>query len=357
MEVLPEGSALWFDAARTAGLVAGDLGKHDDLAALTDRLASVFKEEALCASAMTAASMIVVTLLFASQHERAAALFARIEPFAARFEHDPSVSGLVCRARGMREIFAGRPGAGCALLEQAILHHERAGNLRRAISDRNNVATQKRQLGQYPESVTTLRAALASAERMGLDFMIAVLLHNLGAALGHQGLCREAREVEERAVALFAAQQNRRLEGGARTYLAAILLSAGDLESAETEARRAVALLEVARSVLVMARATLADVLLARGKVASALAEAESAVALLAEVGEVEEGATLARVVLAECLFATGQEELGRAVVAEARAKISAVAEQLAEPATRASFLTAVSENARAFALGSRRSG
>ncbi|XXT21318.1 hypothetical protein WME94_07125 [Sorangium sp. So ce429] len=82
----------------------------------------------------------------------------------------------VFHERGYRERYAGRYGVGRALFERAIVHHERAGNLRAACFVRIDLSFQEYLLGAYAEA---LRAALADADadadadRMGLDLALA----------------------------------------------------------------------------------------------------------------------------------------------------------------------------------------
>ncbi|XXY46197.1 hypothetical protein WME91_39975 [Sorangium sp. So ce269] len=76
----------------------------------------------------------------------------------------------VFHERGYRELYAGRYGVGRALFERAIAHHERAGNLWAACFVRIDLSFQEYLLGAYAEA---LRAALADADRMGLDLALA----------------------------------------------------------------------------------------------------------------------------------------------------------------------------------------
>jgi hypothetical protein len=98
--------------------------------------------------------------------------------------------------------------------------------------------------------------------------------------------------------------------------------------------------------------ATLAVIRLAQGRPADALALAEDAMARSAAMAGcgLFRGAAV-RLVHAEALHATGAHDAARHAIADARAHLVAIADKIAEPGYRASFLEAVPENARTLAL------
>ncbi len=104
------------------------------------------------------------------------------------------------------------------------------------------------------------------------------------------------------------AQDDVRITGSCRAYLAGISLRGGDLDGAEAEARRAVDLLAGTKPLAPGARATLAAVLLARGRPAEAWQEARRAHGDLEAQGQIEEGEAAVRLVYAEALAATGDQ-------------------------------------------------
>ncbi|MDC0681565.1 hypothetical protein [Sorangium atrum] len=196
-----------------------------------------------------------------------------------------------------------------------------------------------------------LRGAVADAERMGLERAVITGRHNLGFALGRLGAIEEGLAVESEAVTAAMKGDWRSIEGVSRAYLAWLLRSAGELERAEEEARRAVALLEAAKPFQVVARATWAEVMLARGRPSEALAEAREAMALLASLGKVEEGEELARLVYARALEAIGDHSAARAAIADARDHLLATAARIDDLRRRDGFLQNVSENAQTLEL------
>jgi hypothetical protein len=91
---------------------------------------------------------------------------------------------------------------------------------------------------------------------------------------------------------------------------------------------------------------------LAQGRAGEALAAAQDAVARCTTMGGcgMFRGAFV-RLVHAEALHATGAHDAARRAIAEARARLFAIAGRIADPGYRTSFLDTVPENARTLAL------
>ncbi|WP_437629466.1 protein kinase domain-containing protein [Sorangium sp. So ce854] len=346
MESLPRGSARWYVAVGDVGQTAGRLGHHDQLVALADELAGAWSEDDATGPAVMATTRVAVRLFFAGSYDRAEALGARIEAVAGRFSGDPAVSGPVFRVLGVRAQFAGQLDRCRALTEASLRCFEQTGDARNACVARGNLAEAEIRLGAYAEAVALLRGAVADAERMGLERALITGRHNLGFALGRLGALEEGRAIEAEAIAAAMRGGWRSIEGVSRAYLAWLLRSAGELDAAEVEARRAVALLAAARPFQVVARTTLAEVLLARGQPPEALAEAREAMALLASLGRVVEGEELARLVYARALEASGDRPAARAAIADACDHLLATAARIDDPRRRDGFLQDVPENA-----------
>jgi len=135
-----------------------------------------------------------------------------------------------------------------------------------------------------------------------------------------------------------------------RWALAEALRRMGDLAAAE---REIAGVLELAMPLEVPGvLATLAGLRLAQGRAAEALAAAEDAMARYAAMGACGLfRAAFVRLAHAEALHATGAHDAARAAIAQARARVLAVAGRIADPDYRASFLAHVPENARTLAL------
>src|SRR5262249_39632636 len=140
------------------------------------------------------------------------------------------------------------------------------------------------ELGAYVQAENTIRRAMAAAERVGQHGTYEAARQNLGHALARLGRLDEAQALVEQAAAGFAAQQDRRMEGGCRIYLALVHVLAGRLDAAEREADAAVDVLATIAPLRGYALGMLARARLARGRAADALAAAESGMALLGEL-------------------------------------------------------------------------
>jgi hypothetical protein len=145
------------------------------------------------------------------------------------------------------------------------------------------------------------------------------------------------------------AHKNPLEESRGRWTLGEVLRRAGDLEAADRELAAALAMTVPLEQPALLA--TLAQLRLAQGRAAEAAATAGDAVARAEALGGygLFRGGSL-RLTRAEALHATGDREAARAAIAEARARLLAVADTIADPAYRASFLE-VPENARTLAL------
>jgi hypothetical protein len=139
-------------------------------------------------------------------------------------------------------------------------------------------------------------------------------------------------------------------EGRGRWVLAEVLRRDGDLDGADREAGVALAMVVPLDRPGVLA--TLSALRLAQGRAEEALAAAEDAMARCQAMGGcgVFRGAFV-RLAHAEALHATGARDAAARAIADARARLLAIAGKIADPDHRASFLERVPENARTLAL------
>jgi tetratricopeptide (TPR) repeat protein len=136
-----------------------------------------------------------------------------------------------------------------------------------------------------------------------------------------------------------------------RWVLAEVLRRQGDLDEAERELAAALAMAAPLDRPGILG--TLAAVRLAQGRVIEAREAAEEAVARCTAMGGgcgMFRGPAI-RLARAELLHATGELDAARAAIAEARARLLAVADKIIDPDRRAGFLEGVPENARTLAL------
>jgi hypothetical protein len=186
---------------------------------------------------------------------------------------------------------------------------------------------------------------------MGLDDVAIAAMQNLGHTLAYLRRLDEARLYEQRAVDAFQRLGDPRMEGVARTYLAKVSLFAAMPAQAERDARLAAELLRVAPPLRAAALAVVARSMLEQDRAEGALPVAREAHAILEELGEIEEGEAMVRVVYAEALRATGARREFEQVARTARDRLLDRAAKISDAAWRERFLTAVPDNARTLVL------
>jgi len=139
-------------------------------------------------------------------------------------------------------------------------------------------------------------------------------------------------------------------EGRGRWVLAEVLRRMGNFEAAERELQPALEMAVPFEHPGVLG--TLTALRLAQGRAVEALAAAEDAVARCTTMGGcgMFRGAFV-RLAHAEALHATGAHDAARHAIAEARARLFAIADRIADPTYKQSFLENVPENSKTLAL------
>ncbi|MEO8704370.1 MAG: protein kinase [Kofleriaceae bacterium] len=350
LALLSPGTARWYAAAGEAAEASGKLDDVQRLAAIATQLAATPETHASTLAARITATAHAAFQLFSHGHyELAQVLLDRVD-LAGQSLVDPGVLARVYQARSARAMFAGDAGAYLESEQAAAVEFERAGDLRYAMMQRGHVAYACLEIGAYAEAERLLREVIVAATPLGLWNVVATAKHNLGRALQRRGSLDEALAVETEAFEMFHDHGDRRLAGATRIYLSYILLDRGDVDRAETELRLAY---ETAQApVRPQILASLARVLLVRGRLVEAVAAARDAAAALAQIGGVEEGEALVRLMLAEALVATGDRAAGLAAARAAYARLLERAARISDPDWRRSFLERVPENARTVELG-----
>jgi tetratricopeptide (TPR) repeat protein len=344
MALLPPGSASWFDAAAETAEAIGRSGDTAALVAIGEAILAAPED----VRSVPATAHSAFQLFYSGHLELAQALLDRVERVAATAT-DPMILARVYQARSSRASFIGDVGAYLENEQHAAEQFDRAGDLRNACMQRGHVGYACLEIGAYAEAEQWLRGALAAGEQMGLSSVVATAKHNLGRALWHQRRYDEGLAVELEALDAFAAQGDRRLECAARLYAAYIWADLGDLPRAEAELRAAQA--GVNRLMTPQLLSNLARVVLAAGRADEALVLARDAHRGLDELGAIEEGESLVRLMVAEALAATGDRAAAREAAAAARDRLLARAARITDPAWRDSFLYRIAENARTLDL------
>ena len=146
------------------------------------------------------------------------------------------------------------------------------------------------------------------------------------------------------------ARNNQTEQARGRWALAEALRRMGDLAAAEREVEAALALALPLEAPGILA--TLARLRLAQGRAAEARVAAEDAMARYTAMGACGMfRAAFVRLAHAEALHATGAHDAARVAIAQARARVLAVAGKISDPGYRASFLAQIPENARTLTL------
>jgi serine/threonine protein kinase/tetratricopeptide (TPR) repeat protein len=246
----------------------------------------------------------------------------------------------------------GQQARALAGFEAALTACEPLGDARTSIEMLTNLGGALCDLGVLVEAEQRLATALTTAERMGLHFVVSLILLNLSLARAHLGRLDDARAAAERSAAIARDQHDRRVGGCAEIYLSGIALLDKRPLDAETRARAALDTLANVPPLLPAARAALARALLAQGRRDEALTSAGAAHALLESAGWVEDGEALIRVVYAECLIAAGSKSHAAQVLHKAVQRLDDRAAAIEKPEWRAAFLS-LPEHARTLELAS----
>ena len=353
-ELLPRGHAAWFRAVRETIGANGRLG-HFDLVLMWAEEAIAASGEADTASARVAAlAPAAGQMIYSGNAAGAARVVAEMDRIAeAAAGLEPMAAARLHQVRALQADHGGDAEAALAEHHAALAGFERAGDRRNACLTLSNIGYTQATLGAYAEAEDALRRSHATAEAMGLGTIAPLALHNLGGVLHWLGRTEEARAVEEQAVCAFERAKDPRLEGASRVYLSRILLTAGDANAAEAEARRVAEAPASPPPLRAGALAALAAALVEQKRVAEALTAAVEANRVLASLGSVEDFETLIGVVHAEAHEAAGDLDAARAAIADARRRVLLRAARFGE-AARARFLEGVPDNARCLKLAER---
>ena len=253
---------------------------------------------------------------------------------------------------GSRALGAGDVAAYIAGMNAAQAEFARAGELRAACQTSVNAAYGRMSVGDWAAAERALADGLATAERMGLDYVAASARHNLGMALAHLGRFDEAIAAESEALRALLAQQSSQIEAPARAYLAEIRRLAGSAHAATEEAERAVTAARTRTlDSLPLCLGVLSRALLADGRAEDALAAAEEAIAALDVTRRGDEAEAMVHVALVEAARATGRHERALEVLRAARQRLEDRAARMTNRDVRSSFLAHVPDNARLLEL------
>jgi tetratricopeptide (TPR) repeat protein len=342
----------WYRAAEELAECSLPQGNVEALLTLASVLHAPPGPGEVASAFVTAASTLAMQLFLAGRLDEGGRVLTAVES-AARRVTAQLAHARVHFARATQAMIVGDLGRVLEEARQTAAAYDDSGDLRNAALMSNNLGYVLMEMGSYEEAERILRTTCAIADRMGLTHVNILATPNHGRALAHLGALAEAAQVGHRAVALASGSSDRRLEGGARVYLAGIHLLGGDFAAAADEALRASAVAEAIPPIRAQALASLARARLAQELPADAVAAASEAARLLDSLGGVDDGEAEIRLVHAEALFAAGDAGAAVTTITQARARVLARAGMISDPEARAAFLERVAENARTLALAS----
>jgi tetratricopeptide (TPR) repeat protein len=203
-------------------------------------------------------------------------------------------------------------------------------------------------LGAFALAERTLEGIVTADDSLG---MVASLRRfTLSWLRADRGALDEARVLATQLSEYGHGHHNSLDEGRGRWVLAEVLRRMGDLEGAERELQAALGMVVALEHPGVLG--TLSALRLAQGRAEEALAAAKEAVARCTTMGGcgMFRGAFV-RLAHAEALHATGAHDAARHAITEARARLFTIADRIADPTYKKSFLENVPENARTLAL------
>jgi tetratricopeptide (TPR) repeat protein len=349
LALLPTSSARWFTAAYEAAEASGKHSDHAELVAIGELLRNAPDGDRDAVAARVTATACGAFQLYSHGHyELAEQLLDRVELAAAEVD-EPGILARIYQARSSRSMFRGDAGAYLESERAAAIEFERAGDSRYACMQRGHVGYACLEIGAYREAEHWLRLALEEGVRLNLATVVATAKHNLSRALHRRGMLAEALAMQCAAIDVFREQGDRRLEAGARTYLAELYRDLGELDRAEAEARHGLAL--GLRPMRPLSLAVLAEIQIALGRVSDALATAREGYELLEALGGVEEGESLVRLAYCEALRAVGDHAAAAEVARVAKARIVERAGKISDEEWRRRFATQIPENARTLAF------
>jgi eukaryotic-like serine/threonine-protein kinase len=203
-------------------------------------------------------------------------------------------------------------------------------------------------LGAFAAAAQALEGIVAADVVLGV--VSALRRFHLAWIYADRGDLDEARVLATQLSEYGHAQHNPLEEFRGRWVLAEVLRRMGDFEGADRELQVVLGMVIPLDHPAVLG--TLAALRLAQGRAEEALAAAVDAVARWAAMGGcgMFRGAFV-RLAHAEALHATGAHDAARHAIAEARARLFATADRIADPGHKTSFLESVPENARTLML------
>jgi tetratricopeptide (TPR) repeat protein len=360
MDELDMGADTWLAAVAQVAAASGRRGDRRQLERVAGALVEVARRRAevaplpavgSAARLSAALARAAVGLMLSGCRERADALLEQLAALGDEATSESPSAWIVHVAHSTRAMMDGDTSAALELTRAVVERVEAAGNVRAGCAARVNVGWMCLELGRYDEAEAALRDVLATAEDMGLGFVVAGARACVGHALLRRGAFDEARALLSAAHEELSRGGIRRDAENARCDLALALLGGGDVRGAEAIARAAVEATEGIPTARSYALATLARALLDTNREGEALDPAREAAAALDAVGGVDHGDAFIRLTVAQALHAAWEMDDARSAIRAARDRLLRRAGKIGDPELREGFLSGVRENAETLRL------
>ncbi|XYI02945.1 serine/threonine-protein kinase PknK [Sorangium sp. So ce1128] len=347
----PAGGKASHTALAMLAWASGALGKAEQLEAVASSLPLDRKGAALNRDLVLAWYSATTWLRELGRHAAAEALERVLD--GVQPEHlEPGLAGHIYLTRSIAAYYPSRRlELALRLTEAACEAYERDGALRDACLVRVNLGATQKRLGTYELAESTL----LEGKRVALQLDLPYVANAASIQLAHIGVMRRqsaaAKTLAAGVVEEAQAFANNRQTGQARVVLAQALLDLGELSQACAQATNAIGETQAYPALQAIAQATLAHALLREGRTMEALAAARGAFELMECFGGLDEDEALVRLAWAEALHACGGGGAAQAALAAALDQLRVEADAIEFLALRRSFLEAVPEHARVFAL------
>ena len=347
------GTNLWWAAMESLVVSRSLLAVSESTQAAVDTIEGAVADPTMAVPPrlVTAVCAAAKAMIDVGRYDRADRLLASIEARAHEpAVRDPMAAARFAEARSRRALVDGDISALRDLLLTALRNYEEVDDRRGACHVTLGAAYGSMLLGRYDDAERTLRLSFVRADALGVRPMAMVAKHNHGLALLRLGRLDEALDVESEALALAHEQRGPRIVGACLYYLSLIHHARGEFDDAERDAAESARICESVPPSRAEALAALAYARLAKGDGPGALAAAEESMQILREVGGIDEGEPIIRLVYAETLRAFGDRDASVRAITEAREHLDQRADKVSDSDARRTFLAAW-ENARTIAL------
>jgi serine/threonine protein kinase/tetratricopeptide (TPR) repeat protein len=352
MRLATPGSAPWAQAATAKLLWAMSQARADELMSTLLAVTQVEPVPEAIGTVAMALMMGVFMLDMQGLIDAADLLLQRmqviVEPVA---DHEPLAVAWLDHAHACREAIAREdPWAGLEKARRSYGRFQEAGHRAAAGAAYLVIGINSWMLGAHDDAERVFRTIPVSDEELGAGYATRLLCESC--LLADRGDSDGARSPAERLIDFGRTRGVAFDEGRGRWALANVLLRRGELEAAEQAARAALDLLTIAPADHVAVTAVLAAIALAAGRPGEALIAAEDAMNRYQTMHAcgMFRGAFV-RLVHAEALYATGDRERAHAAISTARERLLTIAEKIADPVYRQTFLENAPENARTLEL------